>query len=143
MNFQIWPRAIVGAGSFWNYQSKLTPDSEEFAMMIDTQHKVSRHFRFIVVTLPSLKLATGKVTAKLKEIKRTFCTPFNRQRAPVWDHAPFTTRDVISLTVIVQPCFQCSLSCSERQSFFLEARESTLGTRLVNFHTTCAGGQNL
>ena len=54
------------------------------------------------------------------------------------NHVPFTTRDVISLTVIVQPRFQCSLSCTvERQSFFLEARESTLGTRLVivNFDT--------
>ena len=53
------------------------------------------------------------------------------------NHVPFTTRDVISLTVIVQPRFQCSLSCSERQSFFLEARESNLGTRLVivNFDT--------
>ena len=47
IKFQIWPSAIVGAGSFWNYQSKLTPDSKEFAMMIDTQHEVSRHFRFI------------------------------------------------------------------------------------------------
>ena len=47
MNFQIWPSAIVGAGSFWNYQSKLTPDSKEFAMMIDTRHKVSRYVRFI------------------------------------------------------------------------------------------------
>ena len=47
MNFQIWPSAIVGAGSFWNYQSKLTPDSKEFAMMIDTQHKVSRYVTFI------------------------------------------------------------------------------------------------
>ena len=47
MNFGIWPSAIVGAGSFWNYQSKLTPDSKEFAMMIDTQHKVSRYVRFI------------------------------------------------------------------------------------------------
>ena len=47
MNFLIWPSAIVGAGSFWNYQSKLTPDSKEFAMMIDTQHKVSRYVRFI------------------------------------------------------------------------------------------------
>ena len=47
INFQIWPSAIVGAGSFWNYQSKPTPDSKEFAMMIDTQHEVSRHFRFI------------------------------------------------------------------------------------------------
>ena len=47
MNFQIWPSAIVGAGSFWNYQSKLTPDSKEFAMMIDTQHKVNRYVRFI------------------------------------------------------------------------------------------------
>ena len=47
MNVQIWPSAIVGAGSFWNYQSKLTPDSKEFAMMIDTQHKVSRYVRFI------------------------------------------------------------------------------------------------
>ena len=47
MNFQIWPSAIVGAGSFWNYQSKLTPDSKEFAMVIDTQHKVSRYVRFI------------------------------------------------------------------------------------------------
>ena len=47
MNFQIWPSAIVGAGSFWNYQSKLTPDSKEFAMMVDTQHKVSRYVRFI------------------------------------------------------------------------------------------------
>ena len=26
LKFQIWPSAIVGAGSFWNYQSKLTPD---------------------------------------------------------------------------------------------------------------------
>ena len=47
IKFQIWPSAIVGAGSFWNYQSKLTPDSKEFAMMIDTQHKVSRYVRFI------------------------------------------------------------------------------------------------
>ena len=47
MEFQIWPSAIVGAGSFWNYQSKLTPDSKEFAMVIDTQHKVSRYVRFI------------------------------------------------------------------------------------------------
>ena len=47
MKFQIWPSAIVGAGSFWNYQSKLTPDSKEFVMMIDTQHKVSRYVRFI------------------------------------------------------------------------------------------------
>ena len=47
LKFQIWPSAIVGAGSFWNYQSKLTPDSKEFAMMIDTQHKVSRYVRFI------------------------------------------------------------------------------------------------
>ena len=47
MNFQIWPSAIVGAGSFWNYQSKVTPDSKEFAMMIDTQRKVSRFVRFI------------------------------------------------------------------------------------------------
>ena len=47
MKFQIWSSAIVGAGSFWNYQSKLTPDSKEFAMMIDTQHKVSRYVRFI------------------------------------------------------------------------------------------------
>ena len=70
INFQIWPSAIVGAGSFWNY-------------------------------------------------------------------VPFTTCDVISLTVIVQPRFQCSVSCSERESFFLEARERTLGTRLVivNFDT--------
>ena len=42
MQFKILPSAIVGAGSFWNYQSKLTPDSKEFAMMIDTQRKVSR-----------------------------------------------------------------------------------------------------
>ena len=47
INLQIWPSAIVGAGSFWNYQSKLTPDSREFAVMIDTQHKVSRYVRFI------------------------------------------------------------------------------------------------
>ena len=47
MEFQIWPSAIVGAGSFWNYQSKLTPDSKEFAMVIDTQHKVSHYVRFI------------------------------------------------------------------------------------------------
>ena len=47
INFQIWPSAIVGAGSFWNYQSKLTPDSKEFAMVIDTQHKVSLYVRFI------------------------------------------------------------------------------------------------
>ena len=43
--FQIWPSTIVGAGSFWNYRSK--PDSKEFAMMIDTQHKVSLYVRFI------------------------------------------------------------------------------------------------
>ena len=47
INFQIWPSVIVGAGSFCNYQSKLTPDSKEFAMMIDIQHKVSRYVRFI------------------------------------------------------------------------------------------------
>ena len=47
IKFQIWSSAIVGAGSFWNYRSKLTPDSKEFAMMIDTQHKVSRYVRFI------------------------------------------------------------------------------------------------
>ena len=47
MKFQIRPSAIVGAGSFWNYQSELTPDSKEFTMMIDTQHKVSRYVRFI------------------------------------------------------------------------------------------------
>ena len=47
MNFQIWPSAIVGAGSFWNFQSKLTPDSKEFAIMINTQHKVSLYVRFI------------------------------------------------------------------------------------------------
>ena len=47
MKFQIWPSAIVGAGSFWNCQSKLTPDSKDFAMMINTQHKVSRYVRFI------------------------------------------------------------------------------------------------
>ena len=47
MKFQIWASAIVGAGSFWNYQSKVTPDSKEFAMMIDTQRKVSRYVRFI------------------------------------------------------------------------------------------------
>ena len=47
IKFQIWPNAIVGAGSFWNYQSKVTPDSKEFAMMIDTQRKVSRYVRFI------------------------------------------------------------------------------------------------
>ena len=47
MNFQIWPSAmIVGAGSFWNYQSKLTPDSKEFAMVIDAQHKVSRYVSY-------------------------------------------------------------------------------------------------
>ena len=47
MKFQIWPSAIVGVGSFWNYQSKVTPDSKEFAMMIDTQRKASRYVRFI------------------------------------------------------------------------------------------------
>ena len=47
MKFQIWPSTIVGAGSFWNYQSKVTPDSKEFAMMIDTQRKVSLYVRFI------------------------------------------------------------------------------------------------
>ena len=50
INFQIWPSAIVGAGSFWNYQSKLTPDSKEFAMVIDTQHKVSR---YVIIILSS------------------------------------------------------------------------------------------
>ena len=47
INFQIWPSAIIGAGSFWNYQSKLTPDSKEFVMMIDAQHNVSHYVRFI------------------------------------------------------------------------------------------------
>ena len=47
MNFQIWPIAIVGAASFWNYQSKLNPDSKEFVMMINTQHKASVYVRFI------------------------------------------------------------------------------------------------
>ena len=48
MNFQIWPSAmIVGAGSFWNYQSKLTPDNKVFVMVINTQHKVSLYVRFI------------------------------------------------------------------------------------------------
>ena len=47
INFQIWPSAIFGAGSFWNYQSKLTPDSKEFAIMINTQHKASLYVRFI------------------------------------------------------------------------------------------------
>ena len=111
--------------------------------MIDTQHKVSCHFRFIEQLIcPDLFVqtalsTTGKVTAKLKEIEQTFCTPFNRQRTPVCNHVPFTTCDVISLTVIVQPRFQRSLSCSKRQCFFLEARESTQGTRLVivNFDT--------
>ena len=50
INFQIWPSGIVGAGSFWNYQSKLTPDSKEFAMVIDTQHKVSR---YVIIILSS------------------------------------------------------------------------------------------
>ena len=55
----------------------------------------------------------------------------------MFNHVPFTTRDVISLMVIVQPRFQRSLSCFERESFFLEARERTLGTRMVivNFDT--------
>lgn len=35
----IWPRAIVGAGSFWNYQADLKPDSPEFQMRVDSQHK--------------------------------------------------------------------------------------------------------
>lgn len=35
----IWPGAIVGAGSFWNYQSGLKPDSQEFLMILNTQHK--------------------------------------------------------------------------------------------------------
>ncbi|XP_073228638.1 uncharacterized protein [Porites lutea] len=47
----IWPSAIVGAGSFWNYQSKLTPDSKEFAVMIDTQHK--RMVQRGILTCPS------------------------------------------------------------------------------------------
>ncbi|KAL9959394.1 hypothetical protein ACROYT_G032716 [Oculina patagonica] len=35
----IWPRAIVGAGSFWNYQSGLKPDSQEFQTRVNNQHK--------------------------------------------------------------------------------------------------------
>lgn len=42
--FQIWPRAIVGAGSFWNYQADLKPDSPEFQMRVDSQHKVCQCF---------------------------------------------------------------------------------------------------
>jgi len=35
----IWPQAIVGAGSFWNYQSEVKPDSPEFLMILNNQHK--------------------------------------------------------------------------------------------------------
>ncbi|KAJ7377884.1 hypothetical protein OS493_025778 [Desmophyllum pertusum] len=35
----IWPRAIVGAGTFWNYQSGLKPESQEFQMRVNSQHK--------------------------------------------------------------------------------------------------------
>ena len=118
--------------------------------MIDTQHKVSCHFRFIEQLIcPDLFVqtalsTTGKVTAKLKEIEQTFCTPFNRQRTPVCNHVPFTTRHQFnghcptSLT-------ECSLSCSERQSFFLEARESTLRMSLVivNFDTSFVQGDKI
>ncbi|EDO29436.1 predicted protein [Nematostella vectensis] len=35
----IWPRAVVGAGSFWNYNSDLSADSAEFNMRYQGQHK--------------------------------------------------------------------------------------------------------
>ena len=129
--------------NFWRLQKclkkQIKKKKQEFAMVIDIQYKMSRHFRFVEQLMTWLDkrivYTTGKVTAKLKAIERTFCAPFKRHRTPVCNHVSFTTCDVISLTVIVQPRFQFFLSCSERQSFFLEARESILGTRLfiVNF----------
>ena len=92
--------------------------------MIDTQHKVSCHFRFIEQLIcPDLFVqtalsTTGKVTAKLKEIEQTFCTPFNRQRTPVCNHVPVLPL-VISLTVIVQPRFQSVRSLLFRETIFL------------------------
>ena len=41
MNFQIWPKATVGAGSFWNYQPDIKPDSQEFLTTLSTLQKVS------------------------------------------------------------------------------------------------------
>ena len=33
----IWPRGIVAAGSFWNYQTALDPTSTEFVSVYDAQ----------------------------------------------------------------------------------------------------------
>ena len=66
INFQIWPSAIVGAGSFWNYQSKLTPDSKEFAMVIDTQHKMSRYVRFLLTLQLPEKLGKANESRRKK-----------------------------------------------------------------------------
>ena len=41
IQFQIWPKAIVGAGSFWNYRPDIKPNSPEFLTILNAQHKVS------------------------------------------------------------------------------------------------------
>ena len=41
IKFQIWPKAIVGAGSFWNYRPDIKPNSPEFLAILNVQHKVS------------------------------------------------------------------------------------------------------
>ena len=37
---QIWPRGIVGAGPFWNYQSELDSESAEFKLRYQQQQRV-------------------------------------------------------------------------------------------------------
>jgi len=41
INFQIWPKATLGAGSFWNYQPDIKPDCQEFLTTLSTLQKVS------------------------------------------------------------------------------------------------------
>ena len=76
INFQIWPSAIVGAGSFWNYQSKLTPDSKEFTMMINTQHKVSHFVRFMEQLICRVLIG------------QTYCLRLVRSRSQVKSNRP-------------------------------------------------------
>ena len=99
--------------------------------MIDTQHKVSCHFRFIEQLIcPDLFVqtalsTTGKVTAKLKEIEQTFCTPFNRQRTPVCNHVPFTTRHQFNGHCPTS-LPECSLSLAPRDNLSFLKHERVL-----------------
>ena len=66
---QIWPQAIVGAGSFWNYQSEVKTDSPEFLMILNNQHKVNQYVTldFFLVTLKSA--VHGEAHARAERLK--------------------------------------------------------------------------